>query len=203
MSFGPTASEKQYSSQLTNVGNQAQQNSGLATSTGQGLLNLGTGNTTAGTNFFNTLMNGNQNATTALLQPDINRIRGAQQGTLQAVSTLMPRGGGRSGTLFSLPFQANSQIQQLYNTLRPQAAQALASTGLQQTGQGANLFGIGNQALGVGEQANASGLNWAQQQAQRANQMAAGLGGSLFSLATMPLTGPFGMGNSAIGKLFR
>ena len=197
MSFGPTNQEKGFSNNLGGAANQAQANSGQQMQQGQGLLNLGTGNTAAGTNFFNTIMNGNQAASTALLQPDINRIRGAQQGTLQAASTLMPRGGGRSGTLFSLPFQGNAQIQQLYNGLRPAAAQALTSTGLQQSGQGANLFGIGNQALNTSVQGNEAGLNWAQQQAQRQQQLAAGLGGGLFSLLTAPFTG----GTSLLGGL--
>lgn len=204
MSFGPTAQEKQFSGGLTNAGNQATntilpaalKQSGEAFGQGQNMLNMGGGNTTAGTSFFNTLLNGNRQNATQMLQPDIDRIRQAQQGTLQAVSTLMPRGGGRSGTLFQLPFQANSQIQSLFNTVRPQAAGALTQAGLQQTGQGANLFGIGNQGLGVGNQAigeavgaNAQGLNWAQQQAERANKMWAGLGSGLFGLATMPFGG--------------
>jgi hypothetical protein len=216
MSFGPTAQERQFSGGLTNAGNQATnailpaalQQSGAAFNSGQNLLNMGQGNTAAGTSFFNTLLNGNRQQATQALQPDIDRIRQAQQGTLQAVSTLMPRGGGRSGTLFQLPFQGNAQIQSLYNGIRPAAANTLTQAGLSQTGQGANLFGIGNQGLGVGNQAigegiqaNAQGLNWAQQQAQRANQMWAGLGSGLFGLATMPLGGQFGLGNTALGKL--
>lgn len=204
MSFGPTAQEKQFSGGLSNAANQAtgtilpaaMERSGQAFGQGQNMLNLGGGNTTAGTSFFNTLLNGNRQQATAALQPDIDRIREAQQGTLQAVSTLMPRGGGRSGTLFQLPFQGNSQIQSLFNSIRPAAANTLTQAGLAQSGQGANLFGIGNQGLNVGNQAigegiqaNAQGLDWAQQQAERANKMWAGLGSGLFGLATMPFGG--------------
>ncbi len=185
------------SAQATNQLFPAAFNSGTsAINQGQSILGQGVNTVTPATNFFNTILNGNRQNTTAMLQPDINRVREAQQANLQAASTLMPRGGGRSGTLFSLPFQANSQIQSLYNPLRSQAATGLAGIGgqlaqlgLGEGGLGANLFGIGNQALGTaaGASGNLAGLGL--QQKQMSNSLAAGLGGGLFNLATMPLGG--------------
>lgn len=188
MSFGPTA---QTSAAMTGL----QSNAGKESAAGGNLLDLGTGNTQAGANFFQTLLHGNQANTTAMLQPDINRIRGAQQGTLQAVSTLMPRGGGRSAELFSLPFQGNQQIQGLFNQTRAAAPQALAQIGAGQTNAGANLFGLGNQAnTNLGE--------LGQRQQQLTNQMWQGLGGGLFNLGSLPMAGLGGtLGGAAIGKL--
>lgn len=136
-SFGPT--------DQTNAGmNQLQGNAGTTGTAGGQLLNLGGGNTQAGANFFQTLLGGNQANTATALQPDVNRVNQANQQTLQAVNTLQPRGGGRSSTLFSLPFQGNQQIQALFNGARTTAAQTLPQIGLGQTGAGTNLFNVSN-----------------------------------------------------------
>lgn len=106
---------------------------------GQGVSNMQTG-----ANFFNTLLGGNQANTLSLLQPSINQIKEQQQGTLQAASTLMPRGGGRFATLFQQPFAANRAVTDLFSGLRGQAAQALPGIGAQQARVGqeaaSNLF---------------------------------------------------------------
>lgn len=171
---------------------------------GQPLINQGFGNTQAGANFFSNLLGGNRAATTSLLGPDINRIRGAQEGTLQGMSTLMPRGGGRSGSLFSLPFNTNAQIQSLYDTARGGAGQALAQIGQGQLGAGTDLFNTGTSALNAANNANQAMVEAALRQKQMSNQMAAGLGGGLFSLLTSPFsafTGGAGGGMTALGSL--
>src|SRR5690349_5101149 len=171
---------------------------------GQRQLNTGAGYTGQAGNFFNTLLNGNRANTTAMLAPDINRIRQANQQTLQGVSTLMPRGGGRSGTLFSLPFQANQQIQTLYGGSRAAAAPALGQLGLGMGSLGANLFGIGGQGLNTANNANQAMVEAALRQKQMSNQTAAGLGGGLFNLLTTPFsafTGGAGGGMTALSSL--
>jgi hypothetical protein len=168
---------------------------------GQQNLQMGSTNTGQSGNYFNTLLNGNRANTTAMLQPDINRIQGAQQGTLQAASTLMPRGGGRSGTLFQLPFQGNSQIQSLFGGARSGAAGQLGQLGLGQGGLGANLFGQGTSALNSSNQANEAMSELALRQKQMSDQKVAGLANGLFSLLTTPFGGG-AMKGTALGSIF-
>jgi hypothetical protein len=149
---------------------------------GQTNLQQGQNNIGQAGNYFNTLLGGNRANTTAMLQPDINRIQGANQGTLQGVSTLMPRGGGRSGTLFQLPFQQNQQIQSLYGGARSGAAGQLGQLGLGQGGLGANLFGIGTGVLNSANSANSDMVRAALAMKQRSDQLAGGLGGGIFNL---------------------
>lgn len=151
---------------------------------GQQQLGMGARNTGAAGNFFSTLLGGNRANTTAMLQPDINRIQGANQGTLQAASTLMPRGGGRSGTLFQLPFQANQQIQSLFGGARGGAASQLGQLGLGQGGLGANLFNVGTGGLNSANTANEAMVRSALAMKQRSDSLAGGLGSGLMSLAS-------------------
>ncbi len=189
MSFGPTAGTSQAMSNLGGVSNTANTNSQTEIDQGSNLLNMGTPAVQSGTNFFNTLLNGNRMNTTAMLQPNIDQIRQGTQGQLQALNTLMPRGGGRSGTLFGASYAPQSQIQNLFNTSRTNAATALPQLGLQEQGVGANLFGIGNQPLNTSASASGQLGNLSQQQQQMTNQFWSQLGGGLFNLATTPFGG--------------
>ncbi len=169
---------------------------------GQQQLEGGAGNVNSGANFFNTVLNGNRQNTTSMLQPDINRINQANQGTLQGVSTLMPRGGGRSGTLFNLPFQAKQQIQGLYGGARAGAAGQLGQLGLGRLGAGQGLFGVGNQALGTGVNASGQIADLGLKQKEMSNKTAAGLANGILGLAMTPFgggTGLFGMMNRGGG----
>lgn len=158
--FSPSAGEKQATS-----------GEGAAIpAIGQGVSNLQTG-----ANFFNTIMSGNRAATTALLQPDINRIREAQQGTLQGASTLMPRGGGRFATLFSTPFATNRAVTDLFSGLRSGAAGQLGNIGGMQTG--------------LGTQAASNLFNQSLQQREMGNQMIGSILGAGLGLATTPFGG--------------
>ena len=215
MAFGTTNTTKTAENNLGGLSNQAFQNSGTdlaagkqALGAGQGILNSGAGTTQAGTNFFNTLLNGNQANTTALLQPNIQQIRNSDQNAIQAASTLMPRGGGRSSTLFQQPFMNNQQIGGLYNTARSGAAGQLAQIGqgqqqigLGQQGIGANLFSTANQPLQTVGSANAALGGLGQNQQQITNSLWSNLGAGLFGLATLPLTGGGSLLGTALGKL--
>jgi hypothetical protein len=154
---------------------------------GQQNLQMGQQNTGQAGNYFNTLLNGNRANTTAMLQPDINRIQGAQQGTLQSASTLMPRGGGRSGTLFQLPFQGNQQIQSLFSGARSGAAGQLGQLGLGQGGLGANLFGQATGGLNSANTANDSLVKAALEKQKQSQGIAGGLGQGVGQLASMAL----------------
>ena len=203
MSFGPSTTTKTAENNLSGISSTAV-NSQLPTemAAGSNLMGMGGANVQSGTNFLQTLLGGNAANTTAALQPSIDQIRGGTTNTLNAINTLTPRGGGRSGALFSQSFAPQSQIQSLFNNARTSAATALPQIGLQQTGQGANLFGLGNQALQVGTGASTGLGQMGLQQQQMNNQLAAGLGGGLFSLATTPLSGGMsGGGKSLLGLL--
>lgn len=164
---GPTNEQKQVYNLLNYNAQKGSRDAEAVQGMGSDWLNRGMGyfnrfnNTLAGPqNYFQSLLSGSPQATTAALAPDIARIRGGTQEALQAGSTLAPRGAGRSGTLFNLPFQAQAQTSGLFNSLRPQAAQALTGiAGMQgQVGQGvaglgANLYGLAPQFLNIGNNA--------------------------------------------------
>ncbi len=176
MSFGPTHNATQARDANTNASQQATTNSAAQINAGTDMLNRGNENTTSGTNFLNTILNGNQANTAAMLQPNINQIREGDQNAIQTASTLMPRGGGRSSTLFQMPFRANAQISNLFNGTRAAAAGGLAQIGQGQSGQGAGLFGIGNNALNTATGANAANMNYGlQQQGLTQNYVGMGL----------------------------
>lgn len=187
-SFGPNAQTQQA---MTQLGSNAPQTAGF----GGQLVAPGIANTNTAANFFRTLFSGDRASTTAALQPDINRIREGQQQTLQAASTLMPRGGGRSGTLFQLPFQTNSMIQNLFNGARTAAGTALGNLGLGQANAGTGLFNTSNQAAGDLGQLG-------QRQQQQSSSLWGGLGKGLLGLGSL-ITAPFTGGASLLTNLFR
>jgi hypothetical protein len=197
MSFGPTAAEKAATTAQQGIANTAVQNAGTLTGLGGANVAAGASALTPATDFFKTLLSGNQANTAAMMAPDINRMRAANQNALQSTSTLMPRGGGREGTLFNASFAPTAQAQSMFNTVRGQAAPALANIGLGEQSVGANLFGIGNQALQTGSTTQANLEQQAQLQQQLQNALWGQLGGGLFSLATTP----FGGGTAANGLL--
>jgi hypothetical protein len=198
MSFGPSNTTKTAENNLGGISNTAlNQQLPMFNAAGSSLINMGTPNVTSGTNFFNTLLNGNQANTSALLQPNIDQIRQNTSNNLNAINTLMPRGGGRSSTLFNQSFAPQSQIQNLFGPMRAQAATTLPQIGMQQIGAGSNLFGLGNQTLGAASGASSTLGGLGQQQQQMTNQLISGLGSGLFGLATTP----FGGGSSTNGLL--
>jgi len=174
----------------------------------QPIISQGAGNIESGANFLNTILNGNQTNTTALLQPSIDQIRAGTQQNLQQASTLMPRGGGRTGSLFNLSTQPEQQIQNLFNTSRTAAATALPQIGLGQLGAGTgvanagtNLFNTGVSSLNAATGANTSLGNQALEEQKIKNSLWGSIGGGLFNLATLPLGGGSGLLGSLLGKI--
>jgi hypothetical protein len=196
-SFGPTASTNQATGNLTNVSGTANANSASDTGTGTGILNIGQGNVASGTNFFNTLLNGNSANTTSTLQPSIDQIRQGTSNTMQAVNTLASRGGGRSGTNYGLSYAPQQQIQSLFNGARTSAATTLPQIGLAQEGVGTNLLNIGNSALNTSAGASTNLADINQRQQQITNSLWGNLGAGLLGAATIP----FGGGSAAGGLL--
>jgi hypothetical protein len=212
MSFGTNNETKTAQNNLAGIGSTATNQlfpqvtaaGGNALTSGADMTRTGANTTQPAINFLNTLLSGNQANTTAALQPSIDQIRANQSGVFNGINTLMPRGGGRGAALFGQSFAPQSQIQNLFNTGRTSAASTLPGIGLQQQslglgqqGVGANLFGIGNSALGTAAGTNTSLGNMGLQAQQMKNNLFAGLGSGLFSLATTP----FGGGSATNGLL--
>ena len=202
MSFGSSQSTKNAQNVQAGATNQAVANSGTEIGQGNTALQTGGQNINSGTNLLNTVLNGNQANTSALLQPNIDQIRQANQQQLQGISTLSPRGGGRSGTLYGASYAPNQQIQNLFGNARTTAATALPQIGLQQQGIGTNLIGAGNNALSTGVQGANAGVNNALQVQQMSNAIDQAIGGGLFGLASLPVSGGGSLfGNWASGVL--
>ena len=187
MSFGTPSATKTAENNLGGSSNLALNNLFPAAMTAGGnQLASGAQNVTSGTNFLNTILGGNLANTTAALQPDISRITQGTTNNMGAINTLTPRGGGRSAALFGQSFAPQAQISNLFNTARTGAATALPQIGLQQQGLGTNLLGIGGQALGSANQANAAAGNLGLGASQQSLTSAAGLGSGLMALLTAP-----------------
>ena len=186
MSFGASPTVKTAQNNLSGTSNSAlNQLLPAETSAGSGLLGIGGQNVSSGTNFFNTLLNGNSANTAATLAPSINQIQSGVANNLNAVNTLMPRGGGRSSALFGQSFAPQAQIQSLFNNARTTAASTLPQIGLQQQQLGSGLLGLGNQSLTAATGANSALSNSGLAQEQINNQLVSGLGSGLFGLLTM------------------
>jgi hypothetical protein len=198
MSFGPNNTTKTAQNNLSGTSNLALNNLFPAV-TGAGSSELSTGgtNVASGTNFLSTVLGGNQANTAAALAPSIGQIQQGTSNNFSAINTLTPRGGGRSGALFSQSFQPQGEIQNLFNNARMGAATALPQIGLQQQQLGTNLFGIGSNALGAANGANSTLASSGLQAQQLSNQLAGDIGGGLFSLLSLPTGG----GGSLLGKL--
>jgi len=210
MSFGPSGTTKTAENNLSGTSNAALNTVlpgamnlfGATTGAAGPQLQAGQGNVNAGTDFLSTILNGNRANTTAMLQPNISQILQNNQNTLKGINTLMPRGGGRSASLFENSFAPTSQISNLFSNARTGAATALPQIGLQQEGIGTNLFGLGASALGAGTGAlgastgaNSALGNIGLQQNMLSLQQAQALGKGIMGL----LTTPFGGGSSAQG----
>lgn len=206
MSFGSSNTVKAAQNNLGGISNTATANSGTELGLGTSALGTGQQTTANATNFFNTLLNGNAANTNALLQPNIQQIRNANQNSIQAASTLMPRGGARSSTLFQQPFQNNAQIGNLFTGMRSNAASGLGQIGLAQQGIGAGLVNTANQPLNTAAGAQSSVLQSGLTQEQINNSLFGGIGSLAGSLLTAPLGGGGGtlLGGIAggLGNLF-
>lgn len=148
--FGPNAQSKAGANGEQGAGQSLINAGAVQNATGQNTFNTGSQLVGSAANYDNTLLNGNRANTTAQLAPDINRIRDQDQNSLQTASSLMPRGGGRTGTLFQQQFAPQSGINGLYNNARTAAAGQIGALGQGQQSAGAGLMGIGNSATGAG-----------------------------------------------------
>lgn len=177
--------------------------------TGAAGLNSGLNNLNPVANWFQTIINGNKQATLNQMQPQIQQTEGGLNTALQTNTSLAPRGGGRSGTLFDLPFEAQKQIAGSYDAARAGAPAGLQSAATAQGALGSSAAGAGAQFGQVGTGANNNllnyGLNQQQQsytQAQQNGGLFGKLIGPLLSAALPGVGGLISSGIGAIGKSF-
>lgn len=150
--------------------------------TGTQGLNAGLNNLAPVANWFQTIMNGNKQATLNQMQPQIQQTQGGLNTALQTSSTLAPRGGGRSSTLFDLPFAAQQSIANQYSAARAGAPAGLQSAATAQGALGASAGGIGSSYGQVATGANNNLLNYGLGQGQAYNKQAGQTGQGLGSL---------------------
>jgi hypothetical protein len=162
---------------------------GLAGQYGEDFLGKSSAAFQPAMDYWSKLLSGEGGAAASALAPEIRRIGAGYDQTKRNLSQFAPSGGGRSATLGELPFQRNADINNLFSSLRPVAAQNMANIG-SQTGQlgsgltqflgsmGTNLFNnFSNIAAGLG---------------QSAGQFGTSLGSNLFSNL-------LNAGNNAVG----
>ena len=100
------------------------------------LSDLGLKGLTPAIDYYTRLLSGDRGQAAAALAPDLERISDQSTASTQALSNLMPRGGGRASLLSQLPYETMRQGQNLFQQLRPQAASQLGGLGGQLMGQG-------------------------------------------------------------------
>jgi hypothetical protein len=175
VSFGQSNSQQNTSANNLN----AAASTGLGA--GTNLLTSAQGTLNAPASYYSSILSGGPAATSAMA-PDVNRTRQAGDQMIQNESTLSPRGGGRGSVLFNTPQQVNSQVQSIFNTARPMAAQGATQVGGVQ-GQ------VGGQSLDTGAKASLSGFQAGSALYGQSQQLGAGianlLGGALSNPALM------------------
>jgi hypothetical protein len=169
----------------------------------QGFLTSGQQAFQAPTDYWSRILSGDQQEINRVIAPEANRISGAYGQAARQASMFLPRGGYASTKLAELPFQRASDIGNLANTLRPQAAQNLGNLAGAQSSIGSGLLGnilsvFGQAGQGAGQTGN-SILNYGL--ANRGQQFGQGqaIGGSLGALFQKigPLLKP---GNKTAGR---
>lgn len=140
--------------------------------TGAQGLNTGLAHLTPVSNWFQTIMNGNKQATLQQLQPQIQQVREGLATGLKTANTLTPRGGGRGEALFEMPFEGTKQIAQQYGQARAAAPAGLQSAATAEGALGSAAAGAGAEFGGVGAQANNALLNYGLNQQQQAYRQA-------------------------------
>lgn len=177
--------------------------------TGATGLNTGLNNLAPVANWFQTIMNGNKQATLNQMQPQIQQVQGGLNTALSTANTLNPRGGGRGGELFALPFEAQKQIAGGYDAARAAAPAGLQGAATAQGALGASAGGLGSSYGNVSTSANNNLLNYGlnqQEQSYKQAQQNGGLFGKLIAplLNFIPGVGPLlSAGTSALGGLFK
>lgn len=199
---GPSGSQvNSATSNLSGAGTSGSNFMNAYGTTGATGLNSGLNNLTPVANWFQTIMGGNKAATLNQLQPQIQQTEGGLNTGLQTASTLAPRGGGRSSTLFDLPIEAQKDIASQYAAARAGAPAGLQSAATAQGALGASAGGLGAQFGQAGTSANNNLLNYGLQQNQQASQAGGMFGSLLGGLINLAAPSVGSLITGALGKI--
>ncbi len=102
--------------------------------------NLGTADTNAASNFFNSILSGNQQKIGQALAPQIAGIQGREQQSKQTASQFGNRSGGINASMQMAGDTANANLTNLVGSLTGGAASGLAGIGAQQQGLGLQAY---------------------------------------------------------------
>ena len=102
--------------------------------------------------YWQTLLSGDRNALDTALRPEISQINDSYGQAKREAAQFAPRGGLTASMMSQLPFQQAAQVNNLYTSARPMAAQQLAGLG-----QVAGNLAIGGSAASSGAYQGASG----------------------------------------------
>lgn len=150
--------------------------------------------TSQASSFYRTVLGGGQDATTALMAPEVSTVLGQFDNASKAAAELGPRGGGRAAIQAETPFKKAGAYVDLLGRAKQTAAQGLAGIGAGQTTAATARRGQDVSTLGtiMGGQ-----TELARQQAEFQHGDVAGLGKGIGSMLTNILSGTkFGGGKS-------
>lgn len=162
MSFGGQSNaEKQNDLLIKQNNQQLSQTATSAANRGAKAFKFFKQSTKPAMDFWTTLLSGDRNAITQFLSPELSNIsNNAKNSTMQLWNA--PRGGGKISAQTDIMNNADTQYNNLFSSVRPQAAGQLANLG----GMFGNLS-LGEGGLGVnalsGSSNNLFGLNQEQQ----------------------------------------
>jgi len=120
---------------------------GWATPSGENQITAGSKNLNTASDFWNTLLSGDKTKIGQVLAPEISTITGQTQQQIDSNAEFGNRSGGTNATLNTLQTTKNSEIQNLIDSLLPQAATQVAQIGTAQEGAGLGVLGTGESAF--------------------------------------------------------
>lgn len=129
-----------------------QMKSGMALSgglqkSGSNLIDLAGRSFNPVVDYYSRILNGGKSGLMSTLAPQAGTIGEGYGTALNTISSLTPRGGGRSSLLATLPFQQQKDVTTLFQNERAGAPQALATAGGQASNAGNNLISNSIQAM--------------------------------------------------------
>lgn len=133
-------------------------------------------------NFWQSILNGNQQNTAIELAPTVNNIRSQSRQAEKSALEFLPRGGGQTETLSEIPYQRANAVTGAITNLAAQAPNELAQIGLAEGG-------LADSALNSSTSSAASGLNFLQASSAQAQQTGSSIGSGIGSLLYYYLNG--------------
>lgn len=165
-----SAEQKQANQGLLSNMQQGQQTANTLQPYGTGFLNTAQQGIGSSMDYWSKLLSGNRGEMMSAMAPEVNRINAGYDQNKRSLLQFAPRGGGQAGMLASAPYKEQQDINSLFQTLRPQAAQQMGNLGLQAGGLGNQTFSNLLNALAGSSGAASSILSKGQTQQMINNQ---------------------------------